>query len=98
MEDDDPQELGKGEYSVEQQIQEVGKTAEEVEEDTETKVQTKSGASMLRVMVVLREVLQAFMAEYSTAARMTEQVAKQGRWMLQLPFRSRFERGETMRK
>lgn len=40
---------------------------------------------------MVQEILPVFMDECLTA-RTKEQVAKQGRWMLQLPFRSGFER------
>lgn len=47
---------------------------------------------MRRVMVVLQEKLQAFIDKRLNATRTGEHVAKQGRWMLQLPFRSGFQR------
>lgn len=59
--------------------------------DGKTEGQTKSGASIQRVTVVLQEILQALMEERLTFTRMGKQVAKQGRWMLQVPSRSRFE-------
>lgn len=51
--------------------------------------QTKSGAPLQRVTVVLQKPLQAFMDERLNAGRMREQVAKEGRWILQLPLQKR---------
>lgn len=66
--------------------------------DWTTKGQTKSGASSNKlVMLMLQEMLQAFMDECLNAVRTGEQAAKQDRWMLQLPFKRRFESGNLLR-
>lgn len=50
--------------------------------NSKTAEQTEQGASMERVLAVLRALLTAFLDERLTAGRLREQVVKQGGWII----------------
>lgn len=61
-----------------------------------TEEQRESGASIQRMTVMLREILQAFIEESLTATKTMKIVEKKDRWTRKLPPRCRFDREKVL--